>query len=164
MTDIRPLVVEGGDGEPIWYDGGLVIFKATAAQTGGAFLLLEVLMPQGKATPLHVHPEADETFYVLDGEIVTHVGGVERSVVTGAVMMVPRGMPHAFSVKSETCRLLVLFTPASSISEAFFREAGVPAATRTLPPFDADPARAMVAAERTGLRVLGPPPFTPTPA
>lgn len=163
-TATTPLVVDHEEGDPIWYDGGLITFKATGAQTGQAFLLFEAVMPRGKATPLHVHHEADETFYVLEGEILTHIDGAERSVGTGAVTLVPRGTAHAFLVKSDTARLLVLFTPASAITEAFFREAGEPATARTLSPSEADLERTIAAAKRTGLDVLGPPPFAATRA
>ena len=159
MVSVEPLIVDGGAGEPIWYDGGLITFKATGQQTGGAFLLFEALMPRGKATPLHVHPEADETFYVLEGEIVTHIDGDQRLVSAGAVTVVPRGTPHAFLVNSEKARLLVILTPASTITESFFREAVEPATARTLSPAAADFERMSAAAQRTGLEVLGPPPF-----
>jgi mannose-6-phosphate isomerase-like protein (cupin superfamily) len=43
--------------------------KASAEQTGGRFSLIEELAPGGAATPLHVHREDDETFYVLEGEL-----------------------------------------------------------------------------------------------
>ena len=39
--------------------------KATAAETGGAFLLFDDSMTQGKTTPLHVHADEDEGLYVL---------------------------------------------------------------------------------------------------
>ena len=52
-------------------------WKATAEETGGAFLLFEDVMEQGKMTPLHTHPEADETMYVLEGEILMHLDGAE---------------------------------------------------------------------------------------
>ncbi len=159
MASVVPLIVKREDGEPLWYDGGLITFKATGVQTGEASLLFEALMPRGKATPLHVHPEADETFYVLEGDILTHIDDTQHSVSTGAVTMVPRGTPHAFLVRSKTARLLVMFTPASAISEAFFREAGEPATARTLSPSDGDLEKSMAAAKSTGLEVLGPPPF-----
>jgi quercetin dioxygenase-like cupin family protein len=152
--------VPAGEGELLWYDGGLISFKEMGEHTDGAFSLFESWMPRGKATPLHVHPASDETFYVLEGEIVTHVDGEEGSASTGSVLVVPRGVPHAFAVTSETVRLLVLMTPADPIQEAFFRLAGDPAASATLPA-DAPPdlERTMSAAKQSGLQVLGPPPF-----
>ena len=42
------------------------------------------IMAQGKTTPLHRHPEADETVYVLEGEIVVNVDGKETRSVPAA--------------------------------------------------------------------------------
>src|SRR5262249_14416357 len=129
-------------------------------QTEGALLLFEAYMPRGKATPLHVHPKADETFYVLEGEIMTHVDGAEGVARQGALVQIPRGAAHAFVVRSETVRMIVMFTPADSVSEAFFREAGERAHAAALPP-SAQPDLELLqrAAGRTGLKILGPPPF-----
>ncbi len=161
--EVSPLTVAADGGERLWYDGGVITFKATGAQTGGAFLLFEAAMPAGKATPLHVHPEADETMYVLDGAIQAHVEGAEHSLGPGAVLMVPRGAVHAFRVVAGSARLLVVFTPASAISEAFFRQAGEPVNESTAPRSGAGLDRVIAAARRTGLTVLGPPPFVPLP-
>lgn len=155
-----PIMLAARDGDHLFYDGGLLTFKATGAQTGDALLLFEVWMPYGKATPLHVHPDADETFYVLEGEIRVHVAGADdRTASTGSVVVVPRGTPHAFAVTSPAARLLVMMTPASAISETFFRLAGEPAVDLTLPPPPASPERFGAAVARSGLQVLGPPPF-----
>jgi len=156
-----PIALAREEGEHVWYDGGLITFKATGAQTAGALLFFEALMPVGKATPLHVHPESDETLYVLEGELHVLVEASYRSVGTGAVVVVPRGTPHAFCVIAGPARLLVAFTPASAISEAFFRQAGEPADTPTLPTSNMPMERTIAAAEQTGLKVLGPPPFGP---
>lgn len=159
MSGASPISLAAGAGELLWYDGGLVTFKATGEQTEGALLLFEARMPRGKATPLHAHP-ADETLYLLDGEILLHVDGVESPAATGAVAVIPRGVPHAFAVVSEEVRLLVAFTPADDVSEAFFRALGRPADAATLPPpSPPDLDRIRAAAQETGLQVLGPPPF-----
>lgn len=156
-----PIMLATRGGESLFYDGGLLTFKATGSQTENALLLLEIWMPQGKATPLHVHPDADETFYVLDGEVYVHIEGTEdRSFSTGSVVLVPRGAPHAFAVTYPSTRLLVLMTPASSISETFFRLAGEPASDPSLPPPSTNPERFGAAIAGSGLQVLGPPPFT----
>lgn len=162
MDTRTPIVLAGQEGEHLFYDGGLLTFKATGAQTAGALLLFEVRMPRGKATPLHVHPEADETLYLLEGSIRLHLEGRGDEVVSaGATALVPRGTPHAFGVESDSARLLVLFTPASAVSEEFFRLAGEPASDPAQTPPRADMDRFAAAAERAGLQVLGPPPFVP---
>ena len=76
--------------------------------------------------------------------------------------VVPRGSPHAFAVSSENVRILVAMTPASAVSEEFFRQAGEPTSDPTLAPPPARPERFGPAAERAGLRVLGPLPSSET--
>ena len=72
--------------------------------------------------------------------------------------MVPRGVPHAFLVTSESARLLTLETPGSS--EAFYRGASEPLtpSLEAIAPVDFDRVRAS-AARNGGIEILGPPPF-----
>ena len=35
-----PIALEPDEGEPLWFNNDLLIFKATGAQTGGAYLLM----------------------------------------------------------------------------------------------------------------------------
>jgi len=80
MTTMTSSTVrESGEGERRWFcGGGLITWKATAEETGGAFLMFEDHMDEGKVTPLHVHPEVDETFYMLEGEIALYLDGEQR--------------------------------------------------------------------------------------
>jgi quercetin dioxygenase-like cupin family protein len=159
MGGVAPIALADRDGEHLWFDGGMLTFKATAAHTAGSLLLFEVLQPEGKTPPLHVHPEADETFYVLEGELLMRIDGTEHSVRKGGVLVVSRGTPHTFVVTSQTARFLLAFTPASAVMEDFVRRAGQPATDPTMTPPPPDPERYQAAAERSGLQVLGPSPF-----
>jgi quercetin dioxygenase-like cupin family protein len=155
------IILGNGEGDAVWFNSDLFTFKATADETAQAFTLWEELSQRGKVTPLHIHPDADETFWVIEGEIVVHVEGAERVVGPGGVASVPRGMPHAVLVTSDTARIMSLFTPGSAAMEHFFREVGEPATQRTLPPsvpLPLDRIRA-AAARHGGVVILGPPPF-----
>jgi quercetin dioxygenase-like cupin family protein len=147
-----------GEGERRWFcGGGTHTWLATEAETGGAFLMFEDALDQGKVTPLHVHPDADETFYLLEGEIVVHIDGRTHTVATGGIAIVPRGMPHAFKVTSPQARVLCLQTPGSG--EAFYRLASEPVVDGS-PPTPVDFGRVGAAAAQThSIEILGPPPF-----
>ena len=84
MATVRtaaPIVRTAEEGERRWFAGGGVhTWKATAEETGGAFLLFEMTLDEGKATPLHTHPDSDESMYVLQGEILVHIDGVDHRV------------------------------------------------------------------------------------
>lgn len=159
MSKLLPVVRGEGEGERLWfYGGGVHTWLATSADTAGVFLLFDDVMTKGKTTPLHSHPDADETLYVLDGEIVIHIDGHEQALGSGSVAVVPRGVPHAFLVTSERARILFLETPGTS--EAFYRGASEPLtpALEASAPVDFDRVRAS-AARNGGIEILGPPPF-----
>ena len=85
-TARQSLVRATDDGERRWFfGGGLHIWKATAEETDGAFLLFEDRMDHGKVTPLHIHPDSDETMIVLEGEILMHLDGAEHTVGPGGI-------------------------------------------------------------------------------
>lgn len=146
-----------GEGERRWFCGGGVhTWLATEAETGGAYLLFEDALDAGKVTPLHRHPDADETFYMLEGEVRLYVAGEEQSLIAGGIAIIPRGVPHAFMVTSPTARMLCLQTPGGG--EAFYRNASQPAGVGEPPPPDFE--RVREAAAATGaIEILGPPPF-----
>ena len=49
-------------------------------------------------------------FYILDGELWLSCGDVEAVQGDGAVVWLPRGLPHTFQVRSETARVLCVST------------------------------------------------------
>jgi len=162
QAETRPLIRNHGSAERRWFAGGGVhTWLATASDTAGAFLLCEMEMEQGKATPLHTHP-ADETLIVLQGELTLHLAGAEHRVGAGGIAIAPAGIPHAFLVSSGPARMLCLHTPGTC--EAFYLGASDPIdsiTTTGIVDFDrvADSARA-----HGGIELLGPPPFTASAA
>ena len=155
-----PYALGSEDGETLWFFGMLVTMKATAEQTGGEFILVEELAPRGTATPLHVHPTDDESFYILEGELTFYLeDGQPIPASAGSFFHIPKGyFPHAFRVDSEVARFLVRTTPEH---EHFIRAASEPARSRTIPtqePLDMEKVRA--AAAEHGVEILGPPPGT----
>jgi quercetin dioxygenase-like cupin family protein len=159
MSTAGTIIRGEGEGERLWFaGGGLWTMKATAEETDGAFVLLEDRMMRGKTTPLHTHPNVDETIIVLEGEILVYAEGREHRVGPRGVAVALRGAPHAFMVTSESAIILSLQTPGSG--EAFYRDASEPATAET-DPARTDFARLRAAAQRHPdiIEILGPPPF-----
>lgn len=107
---------------------------ATATQTAGEFTVLQTQKePPGFGPPLHVHRDAAEAFYVLEGEYLMHVDGRRHRCPAGTFVYVPRGMPHTFTVASAVAgRKLNIFAPAAMVG--FFEElAEAEAAGRATP-------------------------------
>src|SRR6266480_3917330 len=126
--------LDPGEGEALWFNGGLSLLKATADQTEGRFTIMEVLAPKGFAAPLHIHRNEDEFFLVLAGEIRVQHGETVIEAVGGSFVHGPRGIAHSFHVDSPEARMLLFFGPAGV--EGFFREGGKPAESLRLPPAD----------------------------
>jgi quercetin dioxygenase-like cupin family protein len=159
MSNAMPTVTTQEEGENIWFGGGLVTFKVTSEQSGGVLCMIEHSASQGKRTPLHIHPDHDEMCFMLEGELLLHIDGVERTAGPGSVVWIPRGTPHAFLVTSEIERSLWVVTPGGAM-EDFYRQAGEVAASRTLPSTAIDIARLRAVGESTGaMQTLGAPPF-----
>ncbi len=159
MNNAVTVIRQDGEGEQFWFAGGGVwTMKASQAETEGAYMLFEDHLVRGKTTPLHRHPNHDDAFYVLEGEILVHVDGKQRRVGERGFFFAPRGVPHAFLVTSETAHLLCFQTPGTG--EAFYRSVSEPVSSPSdalrQPDFD----RLRVAAERSeSIELLGPPPF-----
>src|SRR5918998_3300912 len=158
----RTLAYEPGEGEALWWIGMLATIKATAEQTGGQYTLVEILAPEGFASPLHVHHFEDEGFYILEGEMTFYVGDQTIKAQPGSFLFGPKDVPHAFTVDSEPAKLLFAFSPAGL--EAGIREMGEPARSLTVPPQPEEPPdeaemeRMAAIAARYGGEILGPPP------
>ena len=84
-------------------------------------LLTEQTAPRGSGSPLHVHHNEDEWFYVLEGELTIWVAGQTVVAPAGSFVFGPRDVPHTFIVSSDEARFL-LVTQAAGF-EGFIRDA-----------------------------------------
>ena len=161
MGPARAIIRQDGEGEQLWFAGGGVFtMKANAEETNGAFTLFEDHVVRGKTTPVHVHPDLDETIYLLEGELLVDIDGDQQRVGPNGLFVAPRGVPHAFLVVSDTARLLCLQTPGSG--ESFYRDASDPVDSADDAARPPDLARLREAAQRSdSIVLLGSPPFTP---
>jgi len=153
---MQPYILARNEGDPLWFRDALTFVKATGESTGGAFGLIEQLVPPGSDTPYHVHHAEDESFYVLEGEITVIVNGQKVKVGPGGFAFGPRNIPHGFRVEGTTpARLLVLATPAGF--ENFIMEMSVPAKDLTPPPpGPPDIPKMMRLAAKYHIEILGP--------
>jgi mannose-6-phosphate isomerase-like protein (cupin superfamily) len=107
-------------GERLVFGDVTVLIRASAETTRGAFTVFEEVPPMVD-TPLHVHANEDEMYYVLEGEHIVRCGDDEFRLGPGGVVFLPRGIPHSQRrVVPGQGRLLVLTSPAGF--EGFFRE------------------------------------------
>jgi quercetin dioxygenase-like cupin family protein len=142
----------------VWWKGGRMAIKATGAETGGGFTQIETTDPHGAATPMHVHRNEDESFYVLEGEVRLIVDGERIDLCVGDYAFAPRGTTHGYVVVSERARMLTTLTPAGL--EELFIALGEPVTGDEPPSPDRSPSIDEVARKfgAYGCEVVGPPP------
>jgi quercetin dioxygenase-like cupin family protein len=119
-------------GQQHWFFGMLAEVKASAADTGGQYTLLEITAPAGLQTPLHVHYREDEGFYVLDGAVTIQLGEETVELGPGQHAFGPRDIPHRFTIGPDGARMIWVLTPGGF--EDFVDEVSAPAETPTVPP------------------------------
>lgn len=73
----------------------------SAEETRRTFCLLEVAAPPRDQTPLHVHHDDDEGFYLLEGRLRLYVGRTSFLLEPGESALAPRGVPHTWRVESD---------------------------------------------------------------
>lgn len=120
----------------------------TGDDSDGQFALFELIVRQGGEPPSRLHTREDQLMFVLHGEIEVALDGVRSHLVTGGSVFLPRGREHAWAVRSDHVRLLLVASPAGI--EGFYRELG-----------EADPRegyieRLIVLAARYGIVITGP--------
>jgi quercetin dioxygenase-like cupin family protein len=126
----RPETDEGL--EHIGLVGNTYTILLSGRDTAGRYCLIDMHIPPGGGPPPHRH-DFEETFVLLEGEIVATFRGEKTVVRAGETVHIPANAPHQFRNASDgAVRMLCLCSPAGQ--EDFFREVGVKVATRTTPP------------------------------
>ncbi len=132
-------------GETVFLVGDTYTILLSGAQTGGAFTLLEALVPPDTGPPPHHHNAEDETFILLEGKVTFHVGDQVIDALPGSTVFVPRGTIHSFrNVDSGIAKMLFMYNPPGM--EGMFTEIGHPG-TRNVqaPPLSMADVEAMIA-------------------
>lgn len=129
---LKTAAVAGGEGEARWWFGALAEIKATAADTGGQFTLIEITCGGGYEGVRHVHHREDEGFWILEGDVTLDIGGTVIEATAGDYAFGPRDIPHSFTAGDNGCRMLFILTPGGF--EDLVMATSEPAQSRTVPP------------------------------
>jgi mannose-6-phosphate isomerase-like protein (cupin superfamily) len=104
----RAVIVRPGEGHHV----ANVEFLARSADTP-RFNFSIITKQPGDGPPLHVHPEEDDAFYILEGEIVMIVEEDEIVVGQGTFVLVPPGVGHTFANRTQAvARIVNVHAPA----------------------------------------------------
>ena len=151
---VRPLVRLPGDGlsveNPV---GGVLTFKLTGPESGGALTALETTAAPGEGPPLHVHDEEDELIFVVEGTFRIKLGETIHEAPPGSFVFIPRRTPHTWqNVGDSFARFFATVMPAGAAFEQFFiRYAELPVEQRGVEAFD------RLAVETRAFQVVGRP-------
>ena len=105
--------LEPGQGPNYQWENDHTFVKVGAAETGGAYTLMEDNLKASFALGLHRHDSHAETFYILNGALDFYVDGDWLRAAPGSLVHVPPGVPHACRVADDSpARMLMIFQPS----------------------------------------------------
>lgn len=112
--------------------GDTYTITVSGEDTAGRFCVIDMHIPPGGGPPPHRH-NFEETFILLEGEMEATFRSKKAVFRAGDTINIPANAPHQFhNSSSNAVRLLCICSPAGQ--ENFFKEVGVPVATRTTTP------------------------------
>ena len=151
----EPIVVLPGGGDLLDLGNFEASVLARGEQTEQAYSLLETRRePPGFGPPMHVHHDAAESFYVLEGEYLMFVGENEYRCPQGSYVYIPKLTPHTFKVVSGAPgKKLVFFAPGAMVG--FFEQLADAEAKG-----EVTPAMLGAISEANSMEVVGPVPDT----
>ncbi|WAJ43634.1 cupin domain-containing protein [Mycobacterium sp. Aquia_216] len=146
LSDARAIGWIGGSEHRVILDGDM---------TDGRLTVMRSRLRAGSASPVHIHPNEDETIVLLSGEMVIWAGTDKWTAAEGDTVFLVRGIPHTYTVLADA-DLLTICTPSGM--ERFFERAGWDL-SQGAPPEDWSVTRKALqdAATAGGQIVLGPP-------
>jgi len=104
--------------------GEHIIIRKTAAETGGRLLAWElVLDPGGQVPSSHSHPEQEECFTVIEGQMRFRVGWRRLTIGPGESIRVPAGTTHHFANAGASAAHLSVETRPALDAEAMLEVA-----------------------------------------
>lgn len=105
--------------EPTDWNDSKVHVLVDKEGSGGSMGMFTVEQPKPGGPARHVHEDAGEAFYLLQGEAEFMKDGKLTVLKEGEAAFVPKGMEHSFRILGEDGgKLLVIVTPAGF--EGFF--------------------------------------------
>lgn len=156
FTD-RHLATEPDTSRAWWFLGTLAVLRNPigAPRTPA---VIELTVPPGGSPPRHLHEELDDSFLLLDGEVVVRCGTQTVIAHPGTYVVLPQGVEHTFRVTSRVPARLLLVHGDDSFLQ-FIEALGTPTTEHRLPPpgeFEVDGETIVRVSAEHGVPILGP--------
>jgi quercetin dioxygenase-like cupin family protein len=155
-----PKTLSPKEGNNLSMMGGNYRILISGKETGGAFATIEMMVPPGGGPGPHAHPDFEESFYIIEGEVEVKSEASTYTATKGAFVNIPRGgIVHGFKNKSDKMATLLCTVVPAGLEEMFL-EMGQPVAIGEFlppPPNNPETAKKMTAiAEKYGQKLYPP--------
>ena len=119
-------IINKNEGEYLGIAGGNYRIIISGEQTSGNYAVIEMTVPPGGGPPPHAHPDIQEMFHVLEGEVEFKTENGKQIVSKDGFVNIPLGGAiHCFkNISEKPARLLCTVVPAGL--ENLFQEIGAP--------------------------------------
>jgi mannose-6-phosphate isomerase-like protein (cupin superfamily) len=128
--DVSFVLPDGGKKCNVFAD--TITIKIPSQMTNGAYSVSEDVTLPGQGAPPHVHTRELETFIVLEGEYEFQCGDRSFKGTKGAMVVMPKDIPHAFrNIGNTPGKTLVVSVPGG-MENVFEEISAMPQARQTL--------------------------------
>jgi quercetin dioxygenase-like cupin family protein len=155
--DERALATEPGTGQAWWSLGTLAVLRNPEGAPRSP-TVIELTVPPGGSPPRHVHDALDDSFFLVDGEVLVRCGERTLTARPGDYVVLPAGVEHTFRVTGPGPARMLLIHERDDFLR-FIEAVGTPTQDLRVPPPGANDldreALIRVAAEHD-VRIVGP--------
>jgi mannose-6-phosphate isomerase-like protein (cupin superfamily) len=112
--------------EPIVSEHGEIIYELVGPNLGETtqrHSVAHVVIPPGKSSLLHYHPEAEESYHVLKGNAQIILGEEQEALTAGETILIPSPKPHKIiNTGKEDLEFIAVCVPAWEPTNSIFLE------------------------------------------
>ena len=143
MRPTKIITVNPREGQDLSVVGDNYRLLITGKETENAFAVIDMLIPPGGGPMPHAHATFQESFYVIEGEIVVRTEEQTYVAKQGAFVSIPKGGAiHSFKNETDANAHILCIVVTAGLEE-FFKEIGQPVAYgKFLPPPEMNPTAA----------------------
>ncbi len=109
-------IVKKNDVSPVESNHGEIIYELIGLGGGGTterHSVAHVVIPPGKSSRLHFHPEAEESYYMLSGQAKLAFDAESTIIGPGQIVLIPPNKSHQITnIGSEDLEFLAICVPA----------------------------------------------------
>jgi quercetin dioxygenase-like cupin family protein len=109
------------EGQRLEVLGDQVCIKLPSAQSANHMAVMTVEVPPEGGVPLHTHLQEEESYYMLEGQMLVQVGSEEIEIGAGDFVHIPAGVVHSYRNTSDQPIRFLAWTVGGAM-DSFFQE------------------------------------------